>query len=429
MKRDKSIQEFEKAKKFIPGGVNSPVRAYKSVGMPPIFIKEAKGSTITDIDGNNYIDFVGSWGPMILGHAKPEIIESIKEAANHSTSFGAPTILETEMAATITQMVPSIEKVRMVNSGTEATMSVIRLARAYTGKHKIIKFEGNYHGHADSFLIQAGSGAMTLGVPNSPGVTPGTAADTITASYNDIQSVEKIFETNKNQIAAIIVEPVAANMGVVPPEPGFLEKLRELTHKENALLIFDEVITGFRLARGGAQEYFNITPDLTTLGKIIGGGLPVGAYGGKKEIMDQLAPEGPVYQAGTLSGNPLAMSAGLSALKILNNNPEIYNQLNKKATRLAEGIRDNLKSTGVKGVVNQIGSLLTLFFYDGERVTSFRHASKSDTDKYSIYFKNSLNNGIYLAPSQFECAFISDAHTDEDIDKTISANKMALEKM
>ncbi len=429
MKRDKSIHEFEKAKQFIPGGVNSPVRAYKSVGMPPIFIKEAKGSTITDIDGNNYIDFVGSWGPMILGHAKPEIIEAIKESANHSTSFGAPTILETEMAATITQMVPSIEKVRMVNSGTEATMSVIRLARAYTGKHKIIKFEGNYHGHADSFLIQAGSGAMTLGVPNSPGVTPGTAADTITASYNDIQSVEKIFETNKNQIAAIIVEPVAANMGVVPPEPGFLEKLRELTHKENALLIFDEVITGFRLARGGAQEYFNITPDLTTLGKIIGGGLPVGAYGGKKEIMDQLAPEGPVYQAGTLSGNPLAMSAGLAALKILNNNPEIYDQLNKKATRLAEGIRENLKTTGIKGVINQIGSLLTLFFYDGERVTSFSHASKSDTEKYSVYFKNSLNNGIYLAPSQFECAFISDAHTDEDIDKTISANKMALENL
>ncbi len=426
MQYNKSINEFDKANKFIPGGVNSPVRAFKSVKLNPVFISHGKGSKIYDIDGNKYIDFVSSWGPLILGHAFPKVVEAVKEAAERGTSYGAPTIIETEVAELITQMVPSIDIVRMVNSGTEATMSALRLARGYTQREKIIKFEGNYHGHADSFLIKAGSGAITLGLPDSPGVTKGTAQDTLLAKYNDLESVEKLFAENPDEIAAVIVEPVAGNMGAVPPAEGFLKGLRVLTEKHGALLIFDEVITGFRLAKGGAQEYFNIMPDLTTLGKIIGGGLPVGAYGGRREIMEQLAPKGSVYQAGTLSGNPLAMSAGFAMLNELNSNPDIYSELERKGNMLATGLENNLKEAGVSGVVNRVGSLMTLFFTNENKVDSFETAMKSDAEKYARYFKMSLESGIYLAPSQYECAFVSYAHTDEDIKETLEASLNAM---
>lgn len=426
MIHNKSVAEFEKAVNYIPGGVNSPVRAFKSVKLNPVYISYGKGSKIYDIDGNEYIDYVSSWGPLILGHAFPKVVDAIKEAADRGTSYGAPTIIESQVAELITQMVPSMDIVRMVNSGTEATMSALRLARGYTGREMIVKFEGNYHGHADSFLIKAGSGAITLGLPDSPGVTKGTAKDTLTAKYNDLQSVEEVFKQNGENIAAVILEPVAGNMGVVLPEEGFLKGLREITQKHGALLIFDEVITGFRLAKGGAQEYFNIMPDLTTLGKIIGGGLPVGAYGGRKEIMDHLAPNGAVYQAGTLSGNPLAMHAGYAMLSELNNNPDIYPELERKAKMLAEGIANNLSETGVPGIVNRVGSMMTLFFTNEEKVYSFETAMKSDTEKYARYFKLALESGIYLAPSQFECAFVSFAQNDEEIKKTIEANKNAL---
>jgi len=429
MDYNQSIKAFQDAQELIPGGVNSPVRAFKSVGIPPVFIDHGKGSKVYDIDGNEYIDFVSSWGPLILGHAHEEIVKAIHETAEKGTSLGAPTLLETKMAQLIVDMMPSVEKVRMVNSGTEATMSAIRLARAFTGREKIIKFEGNYHGHADSFLTQAGSGAMTFGVPDSPGVTKGTAGNTLVAPYNDAEAVEKLFTLFPNQVAAVIVEPVAANMGLVPPKEGFLQELRNITKKHHALLIFDEVITGFRLARGGAQEYFGINPDLTTMGKIMGGGLPVGAYGGRKEILDMLAPNGPVYQAGTLSGNPLAMAAGYTALKILNENPGIYEKLEKKAEKLAEGFRKNIRETGTQAVVNQMGSLLTLFFTSEQAVDSYEQASKSDTRRFAEYFRLSLENGIYLAPSQFECTFVSDAHTVQDIERAIKANRAALEKM
>ena len=427
MKNTKSITEFQKAAKIIPGGVNSPVRAFKSINGQPVFIDRAKGSKIWDIDGNEYIDYVASWGPMILGHAHNEVVKTIQKTAEKGTSYGAPTILETQMAELIVEMVPSIEVVRMVNSGTEATMSALRLARGYTGRELIIKFEGCYHGHADSFLIKAGSGAITLGLPDSPGVTKGTAKDTLIARYNDIASVEQLFKQYPDEIAAVIVEPVAGNMGLVKPQKGFLEGLRDLTKKQGALLIFDEVITGFRLAKGGAQEYFGIMPDITTLGKIIGGGLPVGAYGGSREIMEQLAPTGPVYQAGTLSGNPLAMAAGLTSLKIINETPDFYQKLEEKAAKLEDGIRKNIEKTGVKAIVNRIGSLMTLFFTDLKEINSFDDAVKSDTGKYAEYFKLAAESGIYLAPSQFECAFVSAAHTDEDIEKTIQANLKALE--
>ncbi len=429
MKFNHSIEAFKEARQLIPGGVNSPVRAFKSVQADPVFIKKAKGSKIWDIDGNEYLDFVASWGPLILGHAREEIIEAVKQAAELGTSYGAPTLIETEMAQLITAMVPSVEKVRMVNSGTEATMSALRLARGYTKRDLVVKFAGCYHGHADSFLIKAGSGAITLGLPDSPGVTKASAQDTLIANYNDLESVKKLFEERGDEIAAVILEPVAGNMGVVLPEPEFLKGLRDITRQYGSLLIFDEVITGFRLAPGGAQERFNIEPDITTLGKIIGGGLPVGAYGGKAEIMNQLAPEGPVYQAGTLSGNPLAMAAGIVMLKTLNENPRIYQELERKAARLEAGLRSNLEKAGIPGVINRIGSMQTLFFTEKTQVKSFEEAMTSDTTKYASYFKKSLESGIYLAPSQFECMFVSDAHTDSDIDRVLEASEKALKSL
>ncbi len=429
MELNKSIQAFKKAKQLIPGGVNSPVRAFKSVQADPVFIDKAKGAKIWDIDGNEYLDFVASWGPMILGHAREEIVQAVQRAAERGTSYGAPTLIENEMAELITGMVPSVEKVRMVNSGTEATMSALRLARGFTGRDLVVKFAGCYHGHADSFLIKAGSGAITLGLPDSPGVTKASAKDTLTADYNNLESVEELFEKHGDNIAAIILEPVAGNMGVVLPEEGFLKGLKQITEKYGALLIFDEVITGFRLAAGGAQQRFKVTPDLTTLGKIIGGGLPVGAYGGRAEIMDKLAPDGPVYQAGTLSGNPLAMAAGTVMLSTLKNNPSIYDELERKAAMLEAGIKANLHRTGISGVINRIGSMMTLFFTENESVKSFDDAMTSNTLRYASYFKKSLESGIYLAPSQFECLFISDAHTDEDIARIIAANELALKSV
>lgn len=429
MQLTKSIEAFKKAQEVIPGGVNSPVRAFKSVNLNPVFFKNAKGTVVTDIDGNQYIDFVASWGPLIFGHANDTILHAIAEAAAKGTSYGAPTEYETEMAELIVKMVPSIDKVRMVNSGTEATMSAIRLARGYTKREGIVKFAGNYHGHGDSFLIKAGSGAITLGLPDSPGVTAGNAKDTLIAEYNNLDSVRKLFEEKGNEIAAIIVEPVAGNMGVVLPSSGFLQGLRDITNEYGALLIFDEVITGFRLAKGGAQEYYNVMPDITTLGKIIGGGLPVGAYGGRKEIMDMLAPIGPVYQAGTLSGNPLAMAAGIAMLKLINETPDFHAELERKAAKLEKGIIANLEQTGVKGKVNRVGSMMTMFFTDESQVNSFDEAMKSNTERYAAYFKMSLESGIYIAPSQYECLFVSYAHTDEDIDKIIAANFAALKQL
>ena len=429
MNIEKSKIAFKKACEIIPGGVNSPVRAFKSVGGQPVLIAKGKGSKITDIDGNEYIDFISSWGPLILGHAYTPIVEAIQQAAELGTSYGAPTLQETEMAELIISMVPSVEMVRMVSSGTEATMSAIRLARGVTGRSKILKFAGCFHGHADSFLIKAGSGALTLGLPDSPGVPESIANDTLNATYNDLDSVEKLVAEYGNQIAAIIVEPLAANMGVVKPQKGFLEGLRKIADANGALLIFDEVITGFRLAPGGAQEYFNVMPDITTLGKIIGGGLPVGAYGGKKEIMQQLAPVGPIYQAGTLSGNPLAMAAGMVMLKTLKNNPSIYIELERKAAKLEAGLKENLEKSGIKGVINRVGSLMTLFFTDLEKVESFEDVMKSDQAKYAKHFSASLASGIYLAPSQFEATFISNAHSDEDIERTIAASLEAMNKL
>ncbi len=424
-----SIAAFKKAQEIIPGGVNSPVRAFKSVKLNPIFISKAKGAYITDIDGNQYIDFVASWGPLIFGHAHDAILAAINEAAQKGTSYGAPTEYETEMASLIVEMFPSIEKVRMVNSGTEATMSAIRLARGFTNRDCILKFAGNYHGHGDSFLIKAGSGAITLGLPDSPGVTSGIAKDTLIAEYNNLDSVRTLFQEKGNKIAAIIVEAVAGNMGVVVPSKGFLQGLRDIATEYGALLIFDEVITGFRLAKGGAQELYNVMPDITTLGKIIGGGLPVGAYGGRKEIMDMLAPIGPVYQAGTLSGNPLAMAAGITMLKLIRDTPDFYTELERKAAMLEAGIRKNMEITGVKGIINRVGSMMTFFFTNETQITSFDEAMKSDADKYARYFKMSLESGIYLAPSQYECLFVSYAHTDKDIETIIAANLEALKQL
>jgi glutamate-1-semialdehyde 2,1-aminomutase len=429
MNIENSKAEFRRARESIPGGVNSPVRAFKSVQGDPIFIKSAKGSRITDIDNNEYIDFVGSWGPMILGHADDRVIAAIQKAALNGTSYGAPTIAETELAELIKKMVPSMELVRMVNSGTEATMSALRLARGYTGRDLLIKFQGCYHGHADSFLIKAGSGALTFGYPDSPGVTQGTAKDTLIAQYNDLASVEEIFRQKGDQVAAIIVEPVPANMGVFLPEPGFLEGLREITIKHGALLIFDEVISGFRMAKGGAQEYYNVKPDITALGKIIGGGLPVGAYGGRKDIMQKLSPVGPVYQAGTLAGNPLAMSAGLATLRIINDTPDFYTELNRKGELLEKGLLENLKQTGIPGIINRTGSLMTLFFTEEKNVNSYSTAVKSNTERYSRYFKLALQSGVYLAPSQYEAAFVSYSHSDSDILKAVQLSLTAMESL
>lgn len=419
---------FEKAKKFIPGGVNSPVRAFKAVGGNPVFIKSAKGAYLYDEDDKRYIELINSWGPMILGHAHPAIEQAIVEAARNSFSFGAPTAKEVEMAELITQMIPSIEKVRMVNSGTEACMSAIRVARGFTGKNKFIKFEGCYHGHGDSFLIAAGSGAATMGVPDSAGITQGVANDTLTAPFNNIEAVKKLIEANPNQIAAIIVEPVVGNMGCVLPQKDFLEGLRDLCTKNHILLIFDEVMTGFRLAKGGAQELLGITPDLTTLGKIIGGGLPVGAYGGKAEIMDSVAPLGKVYQAGTLSGNPIAMSAGLVMLKILNENPQIYQNLNDITSKIVNGIKQTMSALSLHYVINQIGSMFTLFFTE-EEVNDFDTAKKSNLALFAKYFQEMLKRGIYLAPSQFESLFVSVALTEDDIEKIITTNREVLTLM
>lgn len=428
MKRTNSQELFDKAKNLIPGGVNSPVRAFRAVGGNPLFISRAKGAYLYDEDGNEFIEYINSWGPMILGHANPEIEAVLHEALKDSLSFGAPGKKEVEMAELIVSMVPSIEKVRMVNSGTEATMSAIRLARGFTGKDKIIKFEGCYHGHGDSFLIAAGSGAMTLGTPDSPGVTKGTALDTLTAKYNNIQNVIDLVNSNKNQVAAIIVEPVPGNMGLVLPENNFLQDLRELCTKEGIILIFDEVMTGFRLAKGGAQEIYNVKPDLTTFGKIIGGGLPVGAYGGRKDIMDFVSPAGPVYQAGTLSGNPLAMTAGIKMLQTLNENPSIYSNLEKQTSKIIAGFRKNLDALGLNYTINHIGSMFTVFFTD-QNVTDFDSAKTCDTAKFGLYFNSMLEQGVYLAPSQFESLFVSTSISDELVTKTIEANYNALKSL
>lgn len=419
---------FDKAQHFIPGGVNSPVRAFKAVGGNPLFIKSAKGAYMFDEDGNKYIELINSWGPMILGHGNEAIEDAVQKAIKDSLSFGAPSSKEVEIAELIVEMVPSIEKVRMVNSGTEATMSAIRLARGYTGKDKIIKFEGCYHGHGDSFLIAAGSGVATMGSPDSPGVTQGTALDTLTAPYNDLEAVQKLIDENDNAVAAIIIEPVPGNMGCVLPRPGFLEGLRELCDRSNIVLIFDEVMTGFRLSRGGAQEVFGVTPDMTTLGKIIGGGMPVGAYGGKREIMDFVSPIGPVYQAGTLSGNPVAMAAGLAALTILNTQPEIYRQLEDTTTAIADGFKENLSKLRLDYSINKIGSMLSLFFTK-DNVTDFASAKTSDTESFGKYFRCMLEQGIYLAPSQYESLFVSTAITDAIIDEITEANFKALQEI
>jgi glutamate-1-semialdehyde 2,1-aminomutase len=418
---------FEKSLKRIPGGVNSPVRAFKSVGRSPVFIQRALGSKLWDVDGNEYIDYVGSWGPMILGHAHPRIVEAVQKAASDGTSFGAATERELEMAELIASIMPSIEMVRMVNSGTEATMSAIRLARAFTGRNKIIKFEGCYHGHADSFLIKAGSGAMTFGIPDSPGVTKAISADTLTARYNDTKSVEALIENYPKDIAALIVEPIVGNMGCVPPKPGFLQELRGICTQNGIVFIVDEVMTGFRVALGGAQQLYNIVPDITTLGKIIGGGLPVGAYGGKKEIMSMVSPAGPMYQAGTLSGNPLAMAAGIEVLTMLKNDPSIYLRLEEKSSRLEKEIQSIIEKHRLPLTQNRVGSMFTLFFTK-EHVVDYETAKTADTKKFGVYFNEMLNRGIYLAPSQFEAAFMSDTHSDEDIERTIEAAEHSLLK-
>ena len=423
----KSINAFSEAKKFIPGGVNSPVRAFKSVDSTPVFFEKGKGSKMIDIDKNEYIDCVSSWGPLIFGHANETIINSIIETSKNGTTYGASTEIETLIAKKIVDMVPSVEKVRMVNSGTEATMSAIRLARGYTNKEKIIKFSGNYHGHGDSFLIKAGSGAVTLGLPDSPGVTKNIAKDTLIANFNNIESVEKLFNDNSKNIAAVIVEPIAGNMGLVKPQKTFLQELRNLCNKFKSVLIFDEVMTGFRVAAGGAQELYGVHPDLTTLGKIIGGGLPVGAYGGKEEIMNLLAPEGPVYQAGTLSGNPLAMSAGLTVLNLLEN--KVYEKLEYISKKIEDGWNENIIETKTKAHIARFGSMMTLFFSDKNQINNYNDALELNTKQYAKYFKSMLNMGVYLPPSQYECLFLSTAINDDDIDHLIKSNKKALEEL
>ena len=424
---EKSIDAYNKAKKIIPGGVNSPVRAFRSVNSTPIFFKSGKGSKMRDIDNNEYIDCVGSWGPLIFGHADKITVDSIIEYSKKGTTYGAPTEIESAMASKIIDMVPSIEKVRMVSSGTEATMSAIRLARGYKKKNLIIKFSGNYHGHFDSFLIRAGSGAMTLGKPDSQGVTENIAKDTLVADFNNIDSVKHLFLKNKNKIAAVIIEPIAGNMGLVTPNKNFLQNLKILCSENDALLIFDEVMSGFRVSKGGAQELYDIEPDLTTLGKIIGGGLPAGAYGGRHEIMDYVAPDGPVYQAGTLSGNPLAMAAGLSVLKRLDS--EVYIELEKISSQIEIGIKNNILETGVNANIARVGSMMTLFFSSKERIENYDDAKECDTKLYSKYFHSMLENGVYLPPSQYECMFLSNKIDDNDIQKIIDSNLKSLKKI
>ena len=414
----KSEELFAVAQNLMPGGVNSPVRAFRGVGGTPRFIKSARGATITDVDGKTYIDYVGSWGPMILGHADEEVVAAVQEVAAKGTSFGAPTELEISLAQEVIDAVPSIEMVRMVSSGTEATMAAIRLARGVTGRTKLIKFEGCYHGHGDSLLVKAGSGVATLGLPDSPGVPAALAQNTITVPFNNAEALEQVF-TEHADIAAVIIEPVVGNMGCVPPRAGYLEAVRKLTRDHGALLIFDEVMTGFRLARGGAQELYGIAPDITTLGKIIGGGLPVGAYGGCREIMSHIAPSGPIYQAGTLSGNPLSMTAGLVTLRRLRDK-SVYEQLETRSQKLCDGLALAVREAGVTTVTNRVGSMWTSFF-TGEPVVDWDTANKSDRQLYGKFFHAMLNEGVYLAPSQFEAAFVSLAHTDEVIDKTVEA--------
>jgi glutamate-1-semialdehyde 2,1-aminomutase len=411
---------FDEACKYIPGGVNSPVRAFRGVGGEPIFIAKARGPHVWSADGRRYIDYVGSWGPMILGHAHPDVVEAVQRKAADGLSFGAPTQIETELAATICALVPSIDLVRMVSSGTEATMSAIRLARGYTGRDKLIKFEGCYHGHSDSLLIKAGSGALTLGVPTSPGVPAELAAHTVTLSYNDVDQLRAAFFQIGPQIACAIVEPVAGNMNCIPPEPGFLEALREECTRHGAVLIFDEVMTGFRVARGGAQELYGVTPDLTTLGKIVGGGMPVGAFGGRREIMQHIAPLGPVYQAGTLSGNPVAMAAGLTTLRALGAH-DFYPRLARSTERLVAGLRDAARAANVALTTNHVCGMFGLFFTAAPRVTSYADATRCDVERFKRFFHGMLEAGVYLAPSAFEAGFVSAAHEDAEIDATIAA--------
>ena len=423
MNIQRSVELFAAAQKIIPGGVNSPVRAFRAVGGQPIFIDRGEGPYLFDADGNRYIDYVLSWGPLILGHAYPRVIARLKQAAERGTSYGAPTSLETELAEMVIEAMPAIEMVRFVNSGTEATMSALRLARAYTGRDKIVKFEGCYHGHADLLLVRAGSGVATLGLPDSPGVPPGTAQDTITAPFNDLAEVEAAFAAHPEQIAAVIIEPVGGNMGVVPPEPGFLEGLRRVTHENGALLIFDEVMTGFRVAYGGAQALYGIRPDLTTLGKVIGGGLPVGAYAGKAKIMETVAPSGPMYQAGTLSGNPLAMTAGIETLKVLRE-PGNFEKVEQKAAKLADGVGRAAQEAGVPVFQNRVGTMFATFF-TSTPVIDYSTAKTSDTECFGRFFQIMLERGVYLAPSQFEAGFMSLVHSDDDIERTVEAATQA----
>lgn len=419
MQHTHSSDLFERAQRVIPGGVNSPVRAFRSVGIDPLFYERAKGSRVWDADGNEYIDFVASWGPMILGHSPDVVLDAVREQLDKGTSYGAPTEIEVRAAEAVIDAVPSIEMVRMVSSGTEATMSAIRLARGYTGRDKFIKFDGNYHGHSDALLVAAGSGLLTLGIPGTPGVTKGAAQDTVVLPYNDLDAVAATLAAEGDEVAAIIVEPVSGNMGVVPPAEGFLQGLRELCDRNGVVLIFDEVITGFRVARGGAQERFGVMPDLTTLGKIIGGGFPVGAFGGKREIMEQLAPVGPVYQAGTLSGNPVAMVAGLALMAELAK-PGVYDELERKGERLEAGLRAAVDAAGIDAFLTRVGAMACMFF-TAEQVRDWPTASTSDTDRYARYFRGMLDRGVVLAPSQFEATFVGLAHTDEDIDAMTGA--------
>lgn len=421
---DRSKRLFREAQKWIPGGVNSPVRAFRAVGGDPLFIQEGNGSRIIDADGLSYIDYVCSWGPLILGHAHPRVVAALQEACKRGTSFGAPTEKEVELAAMVVEAVPSVEQVRLVSSGTEATLSALRLARAYTRRNKLIKFEGCYHGHGDSFLVKAGSGATTLGIPDSPGVPAELAQLTLSLPYNDLEATESTFREQGDEIAAVIVEPIAGNMGVIPPKDGFLQGLRELADRYGALLIFDEVITGFRVAYGGAQQLYGVMPDLTCLGKVLGGGLPLGAYGGLRKIMEQVAPVGPVYQAGTLSGNPLAVTAGLETLKILSQGRP-YQELEEKGKALDQGITRAIQGIGFPTTLTRVGSLFCLFFAEGP-IEDYQSARKCDTQRYARYFQSMLSQGIYLAPSQFEAGFLSLAHSSEDIEQSLTAVAEAL---